>query len=94
MNSKMNCKFYDDLINKDTEVKYNKEFYEKQNAIVMAVDNFEARTYLSNQCVKYNIPYFNCGTDGPYVNVQAFIPGITTPPIYPKNYKKVVPLVH
>ena len=91
MNNKMNCKFYDDLINKDTEVKYNKEFYEKQNAIVMAVDNFEARTYLSNQCEKYNILYFNCRTDGTYANVQAFIPGITTHPIYPKNYKKVVP---
>ena len=87
----MNCKFYDDLINKDTKVKYDKEFYEKQNAIVMAVDNFEARTYLSNQCEKYNILYFNCRTDGPYANVQAFFPGITTHPIYPKNYKKVVP---
>lgn len=57
----------------------------------MAVNNFEVRTYLSNQCEEHNIPYFNCGTDGPYANVQAFIPGITTPPIYPKNYKKVVP---
>ena len=57
---------------------------------MMAVNNFEVRTYLSNQCEEHNIPYFNCGTDGPYANVQAFIPGITTPPIYPKNYKKVV----
>jgi ubiquitin-activating enzyme E1 len=47
--------------------------------------------YISEQCEKYNIPYFNCGTDGPYANVEAFIPGKTVKSSYPENYKKIVP---
>ena len=55
------------------------------------MDNFEARTYISEKCEQYNIPYFNCGTDGPYANVEVFIPGKITKGSYPQNYKKVVP---
>ena len=43
----------------------------------MAVDNFEARRYISKKCENYGIPYFNCGTEGLYANVEAFLPGIT-----------------
>ena len=46
---------------------------------------------LEYQCEKYNISYINCGTDGPYANVEAFTPGKTVKSSYPENYKKIVP---
>ena len=91
MNSKMNCKYYTELVWKDTEKIFNDSFYKKQNALVIAVDNFEARNYISKIGEKYKIPYFNCGTDGPYANVDAFIPGVTVEGSYPTNYQKIVP---
>ena len=91
MNNKINCIAMQELVNDKTEKIFNQEFFEKQNAVIIAVDNFEARTYISEQCEKYNKPYFNCGTDGPYANVEAFIPGKTVKAYYPSNSKKVVP---
>ena len=91
MNKDIKCKFMEELVDYKTENIFNKEFFEKQNAVILAVDNFEARTYISELCEKYNVPYFNCGTDGPYANVEAFIPGKTEKAFYPKSYKKVVP---
>ena len=90
-NSKINCVALDEFVNEQTENIFNKEFFEKQNAIVVCVDNFEARTYISNLCEKYNVPYFNCGTDGPYANIEAFIPGKTEIPSYPNDEKKIIP---
>ena len=91
MNNKINCIAMQELVCDKTEKIFNKEFYEKQNAVIIAVDNFEARTYISRQCEKYKIPYFNCGTDGPYANVEAFIPGKTLESSYPEEYNKIVP---
>lgn len=91
MNNKINCVAMQEFVHDKTEKIFTKIFFEKQNAVIIAVDNFEARTYISEQCEKYNIPYFNCGTDGPYANVEAFIPGKTMKSSYPQNYKKVVP---
>ena len=91
MNDKVNCIARQEFVNEKTENLFNKEFFKKQSAVVIAVDNFEARTYISEQCEKYNIPYFNCGTDGPYANVEAFIPGKIVKASYPINYKKIVP---
>ena len=93
MNSKMNCKYYTELVWKDTEKIFKDSFYKKQNALVIAVDNFEARNYISKIGEKYKIPYFNCGTDGPYANVDAFIHGFTVEGSYPTNYQKIVLIV-
>ena len=83
MNNKINYVAMQEFVDDKTEIIFNKEFFEKQKAVVIAVDNFEARTYISQQCENYKIPYFNCGTDGPYANVEAFIPGITLESSYP-----------
>lgn len=91
MNNKINCVAMQEFVNDKTETIFSKEFFQKQNAVITAVDNFEARTYISEKCEKYNIPYFNCGTDGPYANVEVFIPGKIKKASYPQNYKKVVP---
>ena len=91
MNNKMNCEYSQNIVSEKTEKIFNKKFFRKQDAVVIAVDNFEARRYISKQCEKYSIPYFNCGTDGPYANVEAFIPGVTEPATYPLDYQKIVP---
>ena len=91
MNNKINCVAMQEFVYEKTDKIFDKAFFEKQNAVIIAVDNFEARIYISEQCEKYNIPYFNCGTDGPYANVEAFIPGKIVQSSYPTNYKRVVP---
>jgi ubiquitin-activating enzyme E1 len=91
MNNKINCEFSQYIVSEKTEKIFNKKFFKKLDAVVISVDNFEARRYISKQCEKYFIPYFNCGTDGPYANVEAFIPGVTEPASYPTNYEKIVP---
>ncbi len=91
MNNKINCVAMQEFVDNKTEKIFSKDFFEKQNAVIIAVDNFEARTYISEQCEKYKIPYFNCGTDGPYAIVEAFIPGKICKSSYPQNYKKIVP---
>ena len=91
MNKNINCKYLEEFVDKKTENIFNKEFFQNHKAVIMALDSFEGRKYISTLCEKYNTPYFNCGTDGPYANVEAFIPGITEKAYYPTNYTKVVP---
>ena len=91
MNPNMNCIAMTEFVNDKTEKIFDKEFFKNQNAVIMAVDNFEARNYISQKCEEYNIPYFNCGTEGPYANVEAFIPGKTIKASYPENHKKIIP---
>jgi len=47
MNEKINCNFMEELVNEKTENIFSKDFFEKQNAVILAVDNFEARIYIS-----------------------------------------------
>ena len=89
--NKINCVAMQELVNEQIEIIFNKEFYEKQNRVIIEVDNFEAHTYISQKCEDYKIPYFNCGTEGPYTNVEAFISGKTVIIEYHENNKKVVP---
>ena len=91
MNNSIKCEYSQEIVSEKTEKIFNKKFFKNLDAVVIAVDNFEARRYISKQCEKYYIPYFNCGTDGPYANVEAFIPGVTEPASYPTNYEKIVP---
>ena len=88
INSKINCKFFVQLVSNETENLFDEEFFKKQDAVFLAVDNFEARNYIALKCEKYNIPYFNCGTENLYANVGSYIPGVTKPakfPIFKKN---------
>ena len=91
INSKINCKYYTELVSEETENLFNEEFFKNQNAVVLAVDNFEARNYTAEKCEKYKIPYFNCGTENLYDNVGSYIPGVTKPAKFPKLKKKNIP---
>lgn len=42
-----------EFVDGKTEIIFNKEFFEKQNAVIIAVDNFEALIYISQRCEKY-----------------------------------------
>lgn len=90
MNNNIHCKSYKEIVSKETEEIFNENFWIRQDAVVIAVDNFEARRYISEKCEHYKIPYFNCGTNGTYGNFEAFLPGKTAPSYYPFN-NKVVP---
>lgn len=91
INNKLNLRAFQECVNKDTEDIFNEDFWKKQDAVIMAVDNYEARRYISKKCEDFNIIYFNCGTNGTYANFEAFIPGKTAPARYPYNYKNEVP---
>ena len=81
MNNKINCISMQEFVNYKTEKIFDKKFFEKQNAVLIAV---------VKQCEMYNTPYFNCGTDGPYANFEAYLPGKTIKANFPSNPKKVV----
>ena len=85
VNNNIHFKSYKEIVSKDTEKIFNDDFWKKQDAIIIAVDNFETRIYISEKCKYLNIPYFNCGTDGTYGNFEAFIPSKTSPSIYPST---------
>lgn len=56
---------------------FNEEFWTKQNIIVNALDNIQARQYVDNKCVWYSKPLFESGTLGTKGNVQVIIPYLT-----------------
>ena len=91
MNSKLNAKYYLELVSNNTENLFNEEFFKKQDLVVLAVDNFEARNYISKKCEEYNITYLNCGTEGLYANLGAYVPGVTKPALFPKISKNEIP---
>jgi len=91
INSKMNCKYYVELVSDETENLFNKEFFKKQNAVVLAVDNFQARNYIAKKCEDYKIPYFNCGTENLYANIGSYIPGVTKPAKFPILKRNNIP---
>ena len=91
INSKINSQYYVELVSDETENIFNEKFFKKQNAVVLAVDNFEARNYIAEKCEKYNIPYFNCGTENLYANIGSYIPGVTKPAKFPILKRNNIP---
>ena len=94
MNKNIRCKFMEEFVDSKIENIFNKEFFEKQSAVILAVDNFEARSYISEKCEIFKVPYFNCGTEGSYANVEAYIPGKTEKAYYPTIQESCISFVH
>jgi ubiquitin-activating enzyme E1 len=67
-----------DYICQETENIYDESFYKKMSCIFPAVDNVNARRYIDDKCVKYNIPMIDAGTQGTTCSVQPIIPNLTT----------------
>ena len=91
MNENINCRCFFELVSENSENIFDSKFFKSQDAVILAVDNFEARTYVSKKCEEYKIPYFNCGTEGAYANFGAYMPGITKPASFPKTKKNQIP---
>ena len=52
------------------------KLFESQNYIINAVDNLEARIYISNQCLLYKKILIDSGTLGTNANSQVIVPHI------------------
>ena len=64
MNKDFNCIDLSYKIGEETEDFFDDLFWEKQNIVVSAVDNKNARKYIDSKCCFYNIPFLDCGTLG------------------------------
>jgi len=78
LNPLFNCQDYQARIGPENEKIFNERFWKKQNFIINAVDNIEARKYIANKSKLYNRILIDSGTTGVKANSQVIIPNITT----------------
>ena len=88
MNSDFNCCPMNVKIGMETENIFDEEFWNKQDYIINAVDNIEARKYISNQCLIYKKILIDSGTLGLIANSQVIIPDKTIKYIEPQNLEE------
>jgi ubiquitin-activating enzyme E1 len=74
INKNMNIKDFQLLINETTRNIFNDEFIEKQNILVSAVDNIEARKFIDKLCTFYDKILIDSGTEGTKANSDIYIP--------------------
>ncbi|KAM4811408.1 ubiquitin-like modifier-activating enzyme 6 [Urocitellus parryii] len=60
-----------------TETIYNDEFYTKQDIIITALDNVEARRYVDSRCLANLRPLLDSGTMGTKGHTEVIIPHLT-----------------
>lgn len=76
-NRDINVYPYEDKMCKETEHKYNDDFYDNLDCLVNALDNYNARLYMDKKAVEYKLPLFESGTQGSKGNTQPVIPNVT-----------------
>ena len=72
-----NFKVYKDPVGPDTENVFGSDFFEPLDAVVNALDNVEARTYVDRRCVFFRKPLLESGTLGTKGNTQVVYPFLT-----------------
>ena len=85
INNDFNCYPMTLKIGIENENIFDEEFWNKQNYIINAVDNVEARVYISNQCLLYKKILLDSGTLGAIANSQVIVPYKTINYIEPEN---------
>jgi ubiquitin-activating enzyme E1 len=70
-------KVYKDPVGPDTEAVFGHDFFEPLDAVVNALDNVEARTYVDRRCVFFRKPLLESGTLGTKGNTQVVYPFLT-----------------
>ena len=85
MNQNFNCFSMHNKIGIENENIFNEEFWKKQNYIINAVDNVEARTYIQSQSLIYKNILIDSGTLGTVANSQVIIPNKTIKYSEPKK---------
>ena len=76
-NDNINIKVYENKVCKESEDIFNKEFHNKVDIYLNALDNIDARKYMDKQAIKYEKPLIDSGTMGSNGNVQVVIPYLT-----------------
>lgn len=91
MNKDFNCVSYQTRLNQKSENFFDENFWNKQDFIINAVDNIEARIYISEQCLIYKKILIDSGTLGTKANSQIMVPHKTIPysPPEEKNEDKI-----
>jgi ubiquitin-activating enzyme E1 len=59
------------------EIYFNNEFWKKQDFVLVAVDNLQARKYINMQCIVHECKFLECGTFGDKASSQLIIPHLT-----------------
>jgi ubiquitin-activating enzyme E1 len=77
MNPDMNITPYQEKVGADTEELFGDDFYDKLNGVCTALDNVEARLYVDQRCLFYQLPMLESGTLGTKGNTQVVIPNVT-----------------
>ena len=85
MNSDFNTYAMKARIGLENENIFNEEFWGDQNFIINAVDNLEARIYISDQCILFRKFLIDSGTLGTIANSQVIVPFKTIDYIKPKE---------
>lgn len=66
-----------DKMCKETENKYDEEFYQSLTGVANALDNVSARVYVDSRCVLHKKSLLESGTLGTKCNTQIIIPHVT-----------------
>ena len=85
ISNNFNCIVLDKKVGLETENIFDETFWNSQNYIINAVDNLEARIYISNQCLLYKKILIDSGTLGTIANSQVIVSHKTIQYIGPKK---------
>ena len=77
MNTNFNCNAMKARIGEENENIFKEKFWQNQDYIINAVDNLEARIYISEQSLIYKKILIDSGTLGTIANSQVIIPNKT-----------------
>lgn len=92
MNKDFNCIAYQTRVGQESENFFDENFWNKQDYIINAVDNIEARIYISEQSLIYKKILIDSGTLGTKTNSQIMIPHKTIPYSPPEEKEDKIPV--
>ena len=78
INPSFNCTDRQSRVGKENEHIFDADFWEKQNCVINAVDNVEARNYIDKNCTFFEKPLIESGTLGTKAHLQTIIPHVTS----------------
>jgi len=77
MNPAFKAKSYELKVCGETEEVFCDDFYDTLSAVCTALDNVDARLYMDQRCLFYQLPMLESGTLGTKGNTQIVVPGMT-----------------
>ena len=64
-------------VSEQNEQYFTNNFWKKQDFILIAVDNLQARKYINNQCIINEVKFLECGTFAEKASSQLVVPHLT-----------------